>query len=185
MGWVAHGQIAYVTALRGQLRGTAGDAAGGPANPALSLLTGQSTRIFQAYRDGVLTGLDNFQMETALAAVSTQQALAERIAMQPVPRTYDIFSRYLVHLYAVVFPFAVIGTLPAHRWLVIPATLIIAFAFRMVERIGAVVEAPFGNTRQDVPLTAIGTLLERDLLDLVGETDDRPPAPVPVGGYLW
>ena len=84
-----------------------------------------------------------------------------------------------------MFPFAVIGALPAHRWLVIPATLIVAFAFRMVERIGAVVEAPFGNTRQDVPLTVIGTLLARDLLDLVGEAGDRPPAPVPAGGYLW
>jgi len=67
-------------------------------NKALLLLAGQSARIFTAYRDGLLTGLGNFQIETALAALSTQQTLAERIGMQPVPRTFDVFSRYLVHL---------------------------------------------------------------------------------------
>jgi len=196
---VAHRQIAYVIALRAQLRGHDYNELADPLarlqqaehdivtaadNKALTLLAGQSARIFAAYGDGLLTGLDNFQMETALAALSTQQALAERISMQPVPRTYDVFSRYLVHLYTVVFPFAVISTLPEHKWLVIPATLIVAFAFRIVERIGSVVEAPFGNTTQDVPLTAIGDQLARDLLFLVGDSD-RPPAPRARHGYLW
>lgn len=196
---IARRQVAYASALRDRLRGRdhadlaarlahldadersallAGD------NTPLLLLAGQSARIFAAYRDGLLSGLDNFQIETALAALSTQQALAERISMQSVPRTYDVFSRYLVHLYSVVFPFAVIGTLPGHRWLIVPATLVIAFAFRIVERIGAVVEAPFGDTVQDVPITAVTVVLERDLLELVGEAD-RPAAPVPVDGYLW
>jgi putative membrane protein len=196
---VAQRQIAYVIALRAQLRGHHDNELADPLarlrqaehdlvtaadNKALTLLAGQSARIFAAYGDGLLTGLDNFQMETALAALSTQQALAERISMQPVPRTYDVFSRYLVHLYTVIFPFAVISTLPEHRWLVIPATLIVAFAFRIVERIGSVVEAPFGNTTQDVPLTAIGDQLARDLLFLVGDSD-RPPAPRARHGYLW
>lgn len=163
---IAQRQIAYATALRTQLRGhdptdlaahlahldpPERDVLLAADNTALMLLAGQSARIFTAYRDGILTGLDNFQMETSLAGLSTQQALAERISMQPVPRTYDVFSRYLVHLYSVVFPFAVIETLPAYRWLIIPATLIIAFAFRIVERIGSVLEAPFGNTTQDAP----------------------------------
>lgn len=196
---IARRQVAYAQTLRDRLRGrdradlaahlahldaAERDALVASDNTPLMLLAGQSGRIFAAYRDGLLSGLDNFQMETALAALSTQQALAERISMQSVPRTYDVFSRYLVHLYSVVFPFAVIETLPVHRWLVVPATLVIAFAFRIVERIGAVVEAPFGDTVQDVPLTAVTVVLERDLLELVGVAD-RPAAPGPVDGYLW
>jgi len=194
---VARRQVAYAAALRAQLRRDAHAldevrATLAPAdhdvlaadNPALQLLARQSRRIFAAYRENLLSGLDNFQMETALAALSNQQALAERITGQPVPRTYDVFSRYLVHLYTVVFPFAVIGSLPLHHWLVIPATLVVAFAFRVVERIGTVVEFPFANTTQDVPLSAIGAQLERDLRDLLGDTD-KPPAPQPVNGYLW
>jgi putative membrane protein len=123
-------------------------------------------------------------METALAAMSTQQALAERISTQPVPRTYDVFSRYLVHLYTIVFPFAVIDSLPTHQWLIIPATLIVAFAFRIIERIGTAVEFPFANTIQDVPLTTIGTQLVRDLHDLLHDPD-KPAPSQPVNGYLW
>jgi putative membrane protein len=193
---IARRQIAYVTALRAQLRGTSqdelverldeGDAVSvaGSGNPAVVLLARQSRRIYAAFSEGLLSGFDNFQMEVALAGISTQQALAERLSMQPMPRTYNVFSRYLVHLYAVVVPFSIIGTLPRDRWLVVPATLIIAFAFRILERIGSVVEAPFGNTIQDVPLTATATLLERDLLELVGNPD-RPNALTPVDGYLW
>jgi putative membrane protein len=196
---IARRQSAYTTALRIQLRATTGEereldarlsdadraALAGVDNRASVLLALQSARIHAAYGEQILTGLDNFQMETALAALSTQQALAERLTQQPVPRTYDVFSRYLVHLYVIAFPFAVTTTLPAHwRWTVIPATLIVAFAFRMLERIGQVVESPFGNTVHDLPITAIGTLIERDLLELTGQSP-RPPAPQPVDGYLW
>ena len=193
---IARRQVAYVTALRCQLRGTShaevaahldvDDAAAlvGVDNAASVLLGRQSRRIFAGFADGLLAGLDNFQMEVALAGLSIQQALAERFTMQPVPRTYDVFSRYLVHLYSVVFPFAIISALPRDRWLVIPATLLIVFAFRILERIGSIVEAPFSNTIQDVPITAIATLLQRDLLELIGDPD-RPSAPSPVNGYLW
>jgi putative membrane protein len=198
---VARRQVAYLTALRLQLRrqldtpeGRAelashlsaeeNAALAGADNPAMLLLERQSARIFDAFGEGLLAGFDNFQMEVALAAISIQQALAERIAMQPTPRTYNVFSRYLVHIYVVVFPFAVIGALTRDHWLVIPATLVIGYAFRMIERIGAVVEAPFAAVVHDVPLTAITTTAQRDLAELVGH-GHRPPAPHPVAGYLW
>jgi putative membrane protein len=123
-------------------------------------------------------------MEVALAALAQQQALAERMKSQPVPRVYDIFSRYFVHLYIIVFPFCVIGALTEYRWIVIPTTLVLAFAFRIVERIGVVVENPFDNTIQDVPLSAICTTIERDLLEQLGDAN-RPPAPRPTDGYLF
>lgn len=198
---VARRQVAYLVALRLQLRGQLDTPDGraelarhldddererltGEDAPATLLLAGQSARIFRAFGEGLLAGLDNFQMEVALAATATQQALAERVAMQPVPRTYDVFSRYLVHLYVVVFPFAIVGSLSRDGWLVVPATLVVAFGFRMLERIGAVVESPFAATAADVPLTAVTTIAERDLLALVGEPG-RPAAPRPVAGYLW
>lgn len=191
------GQIAWVNALRMQLRGQSDWASltsrlspddyrvvAAADNKAGLLLQLHSRRIFHAYAAGVLAGLDNFQMEVALAALSQQQALAERMKSQPVPRVYDIFSRYFVHLYTLVFPFCIVGVLSQDRWIVIPATIVLAFAFRIVERIGVVVENPFNNTIQDVPLTAICTTIERDLLEQLGD-GARPAAPQPVDGYLF
>lgn len=196
-GAMIRGQIAFANALRMQLRDdhdwaqierllSAEEYAriANADNKAALLLQLHSQRIFGAYGAGVLTGLDNFQMEVALAALAQQQALAERTKSQPVPRVYDIFSRYFTHLYVTVFPFAVIGSLLQYRWVVIPATVVLAFAFRIVERIGAVVENPFANSIQDVPLAAICINLERDLLEQLGE-GVRPPVPQPINGYLF
>ena len=144
----------------------------------------QSQAIFRGYATGILTGLDNFQMETALAGLSTQQALAERMSTTPIPRPHDYISRLFVHCYVLVFPFAAISALSAYRFLVIPSALLIALFFRMVERVGASTEEPFANRTQDVPITALATNLERDLLELVGVAQ-RPAKPEPVDGYLW
>lgn len=191
------GQTAWVNALRMQLRGDSNweslathlspeeyGLVAAADNKASLLLQLHSRRIFQAYASGVLAGRDNFQMEVALAALAQQQALAERTKGQPIPRVYAIFSRYFVHLYVSVFPFCVVGALTQSSWIVIPATVVLAGAFRIVERIGAVVEHPFANTIQDVPLSAICVTIERDLLEQLGETK-RPPAPQPVAGYLF
>lgn len=144
----------------------------------------QSQAIFRGYAAGILSGLDNFQMETALAGLSTQQALAERMSTTPIPRPHDYVSRLFVHCYVVVFPFAAISALTAYRWLVIPSAMLIALFFRMVERVGASTEEPFANRTQDVPITALATNLERDLLELV-DVAQRPAKPTPVDGYLW
>lgn len=196
---IATGQIAWTVALRTVLRSRedrpdhsealshlpAQDSAAlrEADNLPAVLLQRQSLRIFRAFRDGILVGLDNFQMEVALAGLAQQQALAERTRMQAVPAVYNVFSRYLVHMFVVVFPFAVIGSLTQHRWLVIPAATVVGFAFRMIERIGAVVENPYAGTAQDVPLTALTTAITRDLLELA-DVPERPAAPHPVGGYL-
>lgn len=148
------------------------------------LLGLQSRGVFQGYADGILTGLDNFQLEQALTQISTQQALAERVKAIPLPRQYSGFARTFVWLYAVLFPFTVVGTIPAHRWIVIPAAIVVAFVFGIVERAAAMTENPFENRIQDVPLSAICTTIERDLLELARETN-RPPRATPVDGYLY
>jgi putative membrane protein len=179
-------QVAWCQALARHLRGTeAQTGAGGVDNPPLSLLARQSARIQTAYADGVLQGLDNFQMETALTAIGTLQAVAERIKAQPVPRQFDVFGRYFTVLFVALFPFTLVGSLTTTRWLTIPAGILVATVFGVVERAAAVTEGPFENRVQDVPLTAIATQLERDLRQLAGDTGALPPSPVPANGYLW
>jgi len=46
-----------------------------------------------------------------------------------------------------------------------------------------VIEDPFENKEQDVPMTALCVALERDLREQLGETD-LPPAAVAVEGSL-
>jgi putative membrane protein len=144
----------------------------------------QSKSILAAYGNGVLAGLDNFQLEQALAGLAQQHALAERLKEIPIPRQYTVFARFFALLYTTVFPFAVIGTIPAHGWLVIPATLLVALVFGLIERTAWVNETPFENHVTDVPLNALTIRVERDLLELLGE-GSRPEPVRPVDGYVW
>jgi ion channel-forming bestrophin family protein len=50
--------------------------------------------------------------------------------------------------------------------------------------VGAILDAPFSNTVNDVPISAICRGIERDLLEQVGEPTLPDPVPV-VAGYLW
>lgn len=190
-------QIAWAHALRLELRrqddladvlrnldaDEAAEVAAADNRPVV-LLGLQSRGVYGGYAEGILAGLDNFQLEQALTLVSVQQALAERVKTIPLPRQYSGFARAFVWLYAVLFPFTVIGTIPVHRWIVIPAAIVVAFVFGVVDRAAAMTENPFENRIQDVPLSAICTTIERDLLELAREPD-RPPLARPVDGYLY
>ena len=190
-------QIAWVHALRLEVRPDGRGATfrrylspaealrvdGADARP-LVLQTLQSEGIYAAYGDGVLAGLDNFQLEQALAGLAQQHALAQRLKEIPIPRQYTVFARFFALLYVVVFPFAIVASLPAHAWLAIPATLVVSLVFGLIERTAWVNETPFAGRITDVPLDAMSRNVERDLLELLGERE-RPERAQPVDGYLW
>lgn len=146
----------------------------------------QGQRIYDGMANGILQGFDSFQIEGQLAALSTQQAVCERIKAIPIPRQYDYFTRLFVRVFVILLPFFLIKTLTADgvAWMVIPLTGIIAFLFTTIERTGAVNENPFENQITDVPLAAYCREIERDLRALVGETD-LPPRLEPHDGYLF
>ncbi len=155
-------------------------------NPPNLLLRLQGKRIYDGMADGTLQGFDSFQLEGQLAALSAAQAAGERLKNIPIPRQYDYFTRLFVRLYVIITPFFLIGLLAANgqAWLVIPLSALIAFLFTTIERIGAINEEPFENRITDVPMTALCRDIERDLRELLGESD-LPDKIRPKDGYLW
>jgi putative membrane protein len=51
-------------------------------------------------------------------------------------------------------------------------------------KVGEVNEDPFENKITDVPMTALCSTLERDLREMLGETD-LPTKPEPAKGFLF
>ena len=194
-----HGQLAWVNALRLQLRGQADwheagrflDAAEAAElaalpNPPLALLRRQGERIYAGMAAGTLQGFDSFQLEGQLAALASQHAVCERIKTIPIPRQYDYFTRVFVRIFVALAPFFLIKSLAADgaAWLVIPLSGIVAFLFTTIERTGAVNEDPFENRITDVPLSAMCREIERDLQSLLG-VSPLPPRLEPQEGYLF
>jgi putative membrane protein len=147
------------------------------------LLLMQGRRIYDAMASGMLQGFDSFQLEGCLLQFSQQQAACERLKMIPIPRQYDYFTRLFLRTFIILLPFFLLSavTIP---WLIIPLTLLLAFIYAMVERIGVVNENPFENQITDVPLSAICTHIERDLKEMLNYPE-LPDTPKAKEGYLF
>lgn len=65
-------------------------------------------------------------------------------------------------------------------WLVIPFSAMISWMYLVLEQVGESTENPFEGSANDVPITRICRQIERELLDMLGETrhasDGEPDA---------
>jgi putative membrane protein len=153
-------------------------------NPPSVLLTRQAVALKAGIRSGVLGQFDPIAIEPQLAALQTAQGTVERIHGTPTPRQYEYFTRRFVQAFAALVPFAAVGLVPDQLGWAVPISLVLSGVFVMMAVTGSANDEPFAGTVTDVPVTAVCTELERELLELLGDTD-LPPAAVPEDGYLW
>ncbi len=150
------------------------------------LLKIQGTEIYKAMANGTLQGFDSFQLEGCLLQLTTQMTNCyEGIKTIPTPRQYSYFTFLFVRIFVYLFPFGVIDTFSKGNigFMLIPFSLLITFVFVITEKIGMVNENPFENRIQDVPISALCRDIERDLKELLDDTD-IPPKMQTENGYL-
>lgn len=137
----------------------------------LHLLSGK--KIYEAMANGTLSGFDSFQMEGQLLALANYQGGCERIKNTPLLRQYDFFTRLFLYTFILLLPFSLIGDFTKMNidYLMIPVSVIISFVFAIIGKVGEVNEDPFENRITDVPLTAMCNTIERDLREMLGESD--------------
>ncbi len=136
--------------------------------------------------NGTLAGFDSFQMEGQLLALANYQGGCERIKNTPLLRQYDFFTRVFLYTFILFLPFSLISdfTKMDIDYLMIPVSVIISFVFAVIGKVGEVNENPFENRITDVPLTKLCNTIERDLREMLGETD-LPKSLKPEKGYLY
>lgn len=187
-------QIAYVHALRQQLRGldpmpelapflTEAEigALAGHKNVALSLQTEMGIMVQRCEALGWINPLQWQALDHSLNDLADAQGGSERIKNTPMPKQYDYFPQLFVHLYCFLLPLAMVGNL---GWFTPLGSSLVAFIFLALDKIGRDLEDPFDNTVYDIPLRAITTTIETNLRQMLGETT-LPEAEKPVRGVLW
>ncbi len=149
----------------------------------LHLLSGK--KIYEAMANGTLAGFDSFQLEGQLLALANYQGACERIKHTPLLRQYDYFTKVFLFAFMFVLPFSLIGDFQHMHsdYLMIPVSILVSFVFAIIGKVGEVNEDPFENRITDVPLTAMCNTIERDLREMLGETD-LPSKTVPENGFL-
>jgi putative membrane protein len=187
-------QVAYVHALRQQLRGldpvptvahfiskdTAAELSR-EKNIPLTLQTRMSAILVMARQRGWLDQWQWQMIDQSMAALMDSQGGAERIKNTPMPKQFDFFPRLFVQIYCLLLP---VGMVESMGWYTPLGSTLVGFLFLALEKIGHDLEDPFDNTIHDVSMTAIATTIEINLRQLLGDTE-RPQPEQPIDGILW
>jgi putative membrane protein len=187
-------QIAYMHALRQQLRGLEPWAELVPLlseqelsnlrdekNVPLAIQQQMGVLLRECQLRGWIDMMHWRALDANLDDLVDAQGGAERIKNTPMPKQYDYFPQLFVQMYCIMLPLALVTDM---GWYTPLGSTLVGFMFLALDKIGRDLEDPFENTVYDLPLTSITTTIEVNLRQLLGETA-LPKPQVPVHGVLW
>ena len=191
---IVYDQIAYVNALRCQLRNHEPwpalarflsseeiESLRGQHNAAAEIQRRMALLVQESFRCGWLADVHLALLDSSLTELAKAQGDCERIKNTPMPKQYDYFLRLIVQAHCALLPFGMVANLG----LLTPiGASLLGFVFLALEKIGRDLEHPFSNSVHDVALTSICRTIEIELKQCLGETD--LPSPIEqVRGVLW
>ncbi len=194
MDQLVRNQLAWVQALRMQLRGIKDEEAwrrsvGVHLRPEVyELIMGRSNRVTQIgivqgriikllNLENVMDAYSYVQIDDTITRLTDLQGMCERIKNTPLPRPYDYYTMAFLNLFILFLPFGLIDAFVemGRAWMVFPITIIVGWIFYQIYVFGKVMSSPFENWGTDVPLDAISTIIAIDLKETLGDTDIPEP----------
>jgi len=147
----------------------------GCKNRATQILALQSAELHALVQNGMLNEFKRLFMSQTLAKFYDDQGKSERIKNFPYPRQFATLNVYFIWLFIALVPFGLLREFDklgdGFVWLTIPASMIVAWVFHTMDKIGESSENPFEGSPNDVPITALARVIEIDLREMIGETD--------------
>lgn len=149
-------------------------------NRPVAILQRMGDRFQHAYRRGWVHPQHLPILEQSLVSLTDIQGGCERIKSTPIPLSYTSLIHQIVAIYCIALPFGLVKSVGAFTPIVVG---IVAYAFYGLDAIGDEIENPFGTDANDLPLSALSTMIEVNLRQRLGETN-LPPLHKPKGGVL-
>jgi len=156
-------------------------------NRASALLAMQSEELRRCAEASQVSEYRHVELVRMLATLYEQQGKCERIKNFPYPRQFATLNLFFVWLFIVVLPFGLAAELKRVGtpivWLTVPITVVIAWVFHTMDKIGDATENPFEGGPNDVPISTMTRAIEIDLKDFLN--DPQLPEPLkPLGNIL-
>ena len=191
--WVMKHQATYANVLRCQLRGQDPtpevDRILGPGeiehvmartNRPNALLQDVSTAYGEALDEGRINPMQQATVEGILTDIANAQGGMERIKNTPLPSGFRAFPAIATRVFCMLIPVEIVADVGYATPIL---STLIGMVFMSALRIAEDLTDPFANDVHDVPLTAMCTTIEIDLMELI---DAEAPKPLkPVAGVLW
>ena len=162
-------------------------------------MANQSGQLRGLKERGLIWDFSFLELEGVVRELMALQGKSERIKNFPYPRQYATLSYDIVRIFVVLLPFGVIpefanigNTLSdsfpfigTHFvWAAIPFSVIVSWVFSTMQRIGTVGENPFEGTANDVPISTISRGIEIDLREMLDESPEQIPRPLPAPHHV-
>ena len=156
-------------------------------NKAAQILALQSSHLKQLLELGYIEDFRHMEMERIIVELYNQQGASERIKNFPYPRQFATLNLYFIKAFVVLIPFGMLQEFDKLGdnliWLNIPFSILSAWLFTTLEKIGEVTESPFEGSANDVPITAMARGIEIDLKEMFNY--EEIPDPIkPVNNIL-
>ena len=160
-------------------------------NKATHLISLQSEQLKELRSRGLIEAICYVELENLLVNLYEQQGKCERIKNFPYPRQFATINQMFIRLFVFMIPYGTLNEFSkmgekAGSWVVwftVPFSVLVAWVFMAMERIGESSENPFEGGPNDVPITAMSRTIEIDLREMLDE-QDLPPALQPTHDIL-
>ena len=190
---IAHLQIAWCYALANSLRRT-------QVLVYADLHLSAEERNYVANQDNIPNAILNL-MHNKFAELHTQQkietrlyqnidqtitrlcdamGMCERIKNTVFPTQYSFFVILVIFIFTLVLPMGLVESIGR---IAIPITFTISFLFFYVEWIAYIMQNPFENGPNDIPMTSLSRTIEINLLQMI-EAPKIPEKILPKGGVI-
>ena len=171
-------------------------------NPATHMAARQAQQLAELVEAGRLDMFRQLELMGHVTEFYTLQGKCERIKNTPFPRQYAEYSRIFTRVFVFLVPMGMLDVFADHihrvdAWAfefsqsnlsyavpMVLASALVSWVFMTMEGIGDSSEDPFERSMNDVPMNALCVAIERDLRQLLGETEVRGPEE-PIGGILY
>jgi len=165
-------------------------------NPATHMVVRQGTQMAELVHEGRLDMFRQLELMSILNELYDLQGKCERIKNTPFPRQYAEFSKIFTSVFVFLVPLGMLDVFAdwidlAKAWetwaLALPmvaASGLVCWVFKTMEGIGDSSEDPFERSMNDVPMNALAIAIERDLRQILGETEIPEPEQA-IDGILY
>lgn len=151
-----------------------------------AILSIQSDSLRTLHLAGHLNLSCYLELQRAIGDCISLQAKAERLKNFPYPRQYATISALFVRFFCFLFPFGLLQEFdrlnvsvggPMHGnmiWLVVPCSVMVSWMYTSLAQVGESTENPFEGNANDVPISTLCAVIERDLRWMLGEPVEDP-----------
>jgi len=133
-----------------------------------ALLSAHSTALAKALEEGKINPLQQQQLDGTVQRLCDAMGRCERIKNTVFPKSYSLMIHFLIYVFATLLPLGISDEYPLVE---IAVTIAIPAIFIAIEETSILMQDPFENQPLDTPMTALSQTIERNLKEMIGDSD--------------